>query len=75
MASIKSARGFAARCPWCQDEDETLTVALADVRKITCSACDREFTAEEARARVAEALVAWDKVARWLAMAAEVLAE
>jgi len=72
MASVtKPAKGFDVFCPMCGDRDSSITLDVNDVHKLTCIACDAEFTAAAAVARVADQLARWQALARWIDAAAE----
>lgn len=75
MATATKTTGFQVCCPYCNDEDATINVNLADVHALTCTGCDQEFSPEQARAKAAEALARWDAVCCWVEMAAELAAE
>lgn len=68
-AKAETTRGFAVRCPFCQDEDAELTIDLKDLSAITCQCCDETFTPAEAVAKVREQLAAWERLAAWVEMA------
>jgi len=70
MATATKAKGFDVRCPHCHDEDATISLDLADVQTVRCSACDEEFTVREAILMVTTELQKWQAVGRWVEMAA-----
>lgn len=61
--------GFKVTCPFCRDEDATVSIDLADVNACTCSGCSEEFTVDTARKMAAAELARWEAVAAWVAMA------
>jgi transcription elongation factor Elf1 len=76
MASAtKTLKSFRLSCIAC-GESEAITLDLNDLAgNCTCGSCSQEFTAKEARAKVADQLKRWDAVCRWLDLAGEAMAE
>lgn len=73
--ATKASKGFKVICPHCHDTDATVSLDLADVRKLSCSSCDETFSPEEARDLVAAELARWDAVCRWVELATEMASE
>lgn len=73
--ATKAIKGFKIVCPECGDQEATVRLDLNDVRSLTCSSCDAEFTPADAVAKVADQLRRWQAVAKWVEMAGECLAE
>jgi transcription elongation factor Elf1 len=71
----KSKKSLQVSCPFCHDEDAVISMDLNQIGTIRCSSCDGEFSAQEARDLVAAELARWEKVARLVAVAAELAAE
>jgi cysteine sulfinate desulfinase/cysteine desulfurase-like protein len=59
-------KGFAVSCPKCRDEAATVRLDLNDLAVCTCSACDEEFSPQEARDLAAAELARWEAVCRWV---------
>jgi uncharacterized protein (DUF983 family) len=75
MASAtKATKGFAVICPFCMDEDATVTIGLSEL-ECYCGNCDEDFTPEQARDKAAKTLAVWEKVCRWVAMGRELANE
>jgi len=76
MASAtKTTRGFDLACPYCGADDAALTLDVTELKTLSCGNCDEEFTPRQAVARAAERLREWERLARWVEMAADVTAE
>jgi hypothetical protein len=75
MATVKAVKGFKVVCPMCGDVEATVSLDLNDVRALSCSSCDAEFTPAAAVAKAAEQLARWQAVEKWISMATELAAE
>jgi uncharacterized protein (DUF983 family) len=74
MATKSKATGFTVRCPYCDNQDGDVIISLNDL-ECHCSNCDEEFTPEQARAKAAELLGAWERVVRWVEVGRTMAAE
>lgn len=73
--SATKIKGFSISCPHCRDEDSTVTIDLNDLAELRCGGCDVTFSAKEAVALAQAELAKWLKVARWVELASEVIAD
>jgi transposase-like protein len=71
----KTIKGFQVTCPFCKDEDATISLDLNDLSSCQCSSCDETFSPARARDLVAAELARWERVVRWVDSAAAILAE
>lgn len=71
--TTKTAKGFKVICPFCGDKEAAVTIDLSDLKTITCSACEEEFSARDAVEKATEQLKQWQAVARWVEMAGEAM--
>jgi hypothetical protein len=74
MSTKSKATGFTIRCPYCDNQDVDVIISLNDL-ECHCSNCDEEFTPEQARAKAAELLGAWERVVRWVEVGRTMAAE
>jgi transcription elongation factor Elf1 len=73
--TTKTLKSFRLTCIAC-GESEAISLDLNDLAgNCTCGSCNQEFTAKEARAKVADQLKRWDAVCAWIALAGECLAD
>jgi transposase-like protein len=73
--ATKKMASLQVSCPFCHDEDATISMDLNQVGTIRCSSCDEEFTARQACDRLVAELDRWEKVARLVEMATALAAE
>ena len=66
---------FDVACPHCGNPDATVQIDLNDLSACTCSTCDEEFSAEQARDLLAAKLAQWEAVCRWIALAPQAVTE
>jgi transposase-like protein len=62
--------GFGVVCPYCSDDEATVTLNLNDLAECHCEGCSETFTPEMARDLAAAELARWEEVVRWIALAA-----
>lgn len=73
--TAKPLKTFSLSCVCCGASD-AITIDLNDLGgAITCQGCGEEFTAKEARAKVAAQLKRWTAAVAWLESAGEFTAE
>lgn len=69
--TAKPLKTFSLSCICC-GASEAITIDLNDLAgSLTCGACGEEFTAKEAKAKVASQLKRWEMVVAWLESAGE----
>jgi transcription elongation factor Elf1 len=69
----KAKVGFGVVCPCCNDADAVVSIDANDVRSLTCQGCNEEFSVEQAVSKAREALARWERLARWVDLASEVV--
>lgn len=62
--------GFQVFCPYCRDDEATVTLNLNDLDECHCEGCSETFTPEMARDLAEAELARWEAVVRWIALAA-----
>jgi transposase-like protein len=67
--ATRTVKGFKVVCPFCGDSEATVKLDLNALQTLTCTACDEEFSAADAVARVRDQLKRWEAIARWVEMA------
>jgi hypothetical protein len=70
--ATKTKTGFAITCPYCNEEDSTVTIQLADLTACHCSSCDEEFSPADAVRKMEAKLAEWLRVQKWVELAAEI---
>jgi transposase-like protein len=73
MATASTRLSFGVVCPFCGNPNETVRPDLNNLRVLTCSGCEIDFTPEEAIAKARDQLARWELAARWIEMAKELL--
>lgn len=73
MAATKTKLGFALTCPFCGDSEQTVKLDLNDLRKLECTGCGEEFTAEAAWAKAVKMAEQWNAVVEWIEKANELV--
>ena len=72
--ATKPLKGFQVVCPFCGDQEAPLNLDVNALGRVTCGACDTEFSPREAAGKVAEQLRRWEGLARWCEAAGSFLA-
>ena len=70
--ATKTAKTFDVSCPSCHSEDGTVTIDLNDLAECRCTECDWTGSPREALERVQEEARKWERVVKWVELAATI---